>query len=404
MDTPEGRGQLPVNRAALVTNTVLAFLVFGICVATIGPALPWLTQHWHVRLDDGGVLFTMLFTGSCLTVTISGIVLDRIGRKPILVAGLFLMATGFIGLSFSPSLSVALPFTFIIGLGWGCLDVTLNVFVADLFPGTRGTALNLTNTAFGIGSLIAPLAVGTALTITGSPQVVLVSLSGIAMLPCFIFIVLTFPLHRRRRQKVSHPLSSGLTLVREKYLLVATLLFFLYVGIEIGFGGWAYSFATLGAHLGAAEAALVVSVFWIAFTLGRLGAGMVTRKGAGASLVLGGALIAAGGAGAIALFSTSTEVLFIGAALVGIGFAPIFPTAFGLVTDRYPTVSGAVSSVVVLGGSLGGALLPYVQGRLLLAGGVSAAAGFTATVALCIGGLQILLTRSVASNDLFGPS
>ena len=52
------------GRAALVTNTVLAFLVFGISVATIGPALPWLTQHWHVRLDDGGVLFTLLFTGS----------------------------------------------------------------------------------------------------------------------------------------------------------------------------------------------------------------------------------------------------------------------------------------------------------------------------------------------------
>src|SRR2546425_3499969 len=192
MDTPKGLGQLPVNRAALVTNTVLAFLVFGISVATLGPALPWLTQHWHVRLDDGGVLFTLLFTGSCLTVTISGIVLDRIGRKPILVAGLFLMATGFIGLSFSPSLIVALPFTLIIGLGWGCLDVTLNVFVADLFPVTRGTALNLLNMAFGIGSLIAPLAVGTALTRTGSPQVVSGSLSAIAILPCFIFIVLTF--------------------------------------------------------------------------------------------------------------------------------------------------------------------------------------------------------------------
>src|SRR3984893_10939163 len=201
MDIPEGRGQLPVNRAALVTNTVLAFLVLGISVATLGPALPWLTQHWHVRLDDGGVLFTLLFTGSCLTVTLSGIVLDRIGRKPILVAGLFLMAMGFIGLCFSPSLILALPFAFIIGLGWGCLDVTLNVFIADLFPGTRGTALNLVNAVFGIGSLIAPLAVGTALTITGSPQVALGGLSAIAMLPCFIYIFLTFPPYPGRRHQ-----------------------------------------------------------------------------------------------------------------------------------------------------------------------------------------------------------
>ena len=47
---------------------------------------------------------------------------------------------------------------------------------------------------------------------------------------------------------------------------------------------------------------------------------------------------------------------------------------------------------------------PPVAGGGRCPGGVSAAAGFTATVAFCIGGLQIMLTRSFASNDFFGPS
>ena len=60
---------------------------------------------------------------------------------------------------------------------------------------------------------------------------------------------------------------------REPYILAVTLMLFLYVGLEIGFGGWAYSFAQQGAALPAEAAAGVVALYWTSFTLGRLAAG-----------------------------------------------------------------------------------------------------------------------------------
>src|SRR5215212_6448402 len=131
------KGRLSASRSVLVANTVVAFVVLGLGGATLGPSLPWLAGHWAVRLDDTGILYTMLFAASCLTVIPTGILLDRIGRKPILMAGMLFMGLGLAGLAASDSLSVGMAGAFVLGLGWGCLDVTLNVFVADLYPATR---------------------------------------------------------------------------------------------------------------------------------------------------------------------------------------------------------------------------------------------------------------------------
>ncbi len=386
----------PTSRKVLSANTLLAFLILGWSGGAIGPALPWLSTHWGVRLDEAGALFTLNFLGACGTVALSGVLLDRLGRKPLLVAGTLLMAIGLVGLGIAPSLPLALGCALVLGLGWGCLDVTLNVFVADLYPTAQGAALNLMNVAFGLGALIGPLSVGFALNAGSSPQLVVWSLSGIALISGLIYLALSFP---SRPLAVPVPGSSGvgsaLRVLRQGYVQVLALMLFLYVGLEVGFGGWAYSFAIQGAGMDAGGAALVVALFWLAFTLSRLVAGVAARWVTGALLVLSGVALAAVGAGLIALFATAPAALFIGAVLIGAGCGPIFPTAFGQASMRYPGV-GLVSSAAVLGGSLGGMVLPYVQGWLLVTLGVPVAAGFIIVLALVIGGLQLVLSGPLA--------
>jgi fucose permease len=101
---------------------------------------------------------------------------------------------------------------------------------------------------------------------------------------------------------------------------------------------------------------------------------------------MAGAALIAGGTG-------SGVALFAGAVLLGAGFAPIFPTAFGLVTARHPAVAGFVSSLLVFGGTFGGSILPYLVGQLFAAGGVPLAAGSMALVCGAIAAIQWTLNK-----------
>ena len=107
----------------------------------------------------------------------------------------------------------------------------------------------------------------------------------------------------------------------------------------------------------------------------------------GASLVVG--------AGLLALFSHELAILFASAALSAWAMAPIFPTAFGLVNARYAATAGAGAGLIIFGGTLGGAVLPYSIGQVLAGAGVPGAAGLIAVIAVLIVGLQLLLTWGV---------
>ncbi len=383
----------PTRRSVLAGNTVLAFLALGLSGAMIGPSLPWMADHWGVRPADAGVLFTALFAGACVTVIVAGATLDRLGRKPLLVGGLGGMAAGLAGLAVAPTLTVAVACAAVLGLGWGCLDVTLNIFIADLYPAGAERALNLTNAVFGGGALVGPLLISSAIQGSGTPGPVLLLVAAAAALTAAGYVALHFPAHRAA-VGTTPPSGSGLLVLRDRYVLLVAAMFFLYVGLEIGVGAWLFSFATGRAALPAEWAAGVVSTYWLAFTLGRAGAGLLAGRLPGTVLVWGGALLGAAGATTIAALPGSAPALFGGAALCGLGFAPIFPTAFGLATTRYPATAGAVSSVLVLGGTLGGAVLPYALGQLLAAGGVPLAAGSIAAIAVSVAAIQIFVMRN----------
>lgn len=374
----------------LTAVTLVGFLALGFNGGLLGPSLPWLAARWRVGLGDIGMLYTLLFVGACIAVCGTGLVLDRAGRKPVVVAGLLFMSAGLAGLTLVPSLLPALAASFVLGCGSGCLNVVLNLIVADLYPRSRAAALNLMNVAFGIGGLSGPLGVSTANRASGTPLVLFAGLGATALVASVAFLVLTFPRHyvEKAWERVS-PLVV-LSTLRERYVLLLVVMLSLYVGIEVGYGGWLYSFAIQGAGM-LDNAALVVACYWLVYTLGRVGAGLVSRRVPGPYLVLGGAVLMSTGIGMVAFFSNSPMTLFVGSAMAGAGMAPIFPTSFGLATERYPTRAGVVSSLAVLGGTLGGAVLPYVIGMLLARSGVAVAAGFAALVGFGVVGLLVAL-------------
>jgi fucose permease len=142
----------------------------------------------------------------------------------------------------------------------------------------------------------------------------------------------------------------------------------LYLGTEIGFGGWIISIAAATTHAPPAQLAPAASAFWICLALGGAPTVLLLRRGvAPRHLMIGGALAAAATALLLLLLSRSVPLTIACCALMGLVIAPILPQTTATAARqgaRDASDSLRVAALFTVG-QIGAAALPALQGVLL---------------------------------------
>jgi len=362
-------------------------LVIGMFSGALGPLLPWLATRLAVPVEAVGSMFTALFVGALTTQFTGGWLNERVGLRNMVLLGTALLTLGMVGITVSPILALLLVSAFLVGLGQGAIDISTNVLVAAVFPKEKVvSAVNLLHFAFGAGAVLAPVIASAAVGQWGTPMpaLYLAALIGLGTLLLGSRLLLN---------PSAAPQGEGQgesVLYRAPALWLLALLMFLYVGGEMGVGGWTTVYLTRTSSLAASSIALVVSTYWLALTVGRLvGAALGTRISSGALLILSvlgsvlGALIILFGGGSVAW-------TVLGTLLVGVSYGPIFPTAVVMATELFRFAPSRAVSVVISLSSLGGMVLPPLQGVLLERVSPFASVGLVA--AGSVGMLAMLLT------------
>lgn len=358
------------HRTLLVACVI--FFALGLVTAALGPVLPELATNTKSSLSQVGAIFFVLFLGALLSQIVAGPLMDRLGQRLLLLTGPALLAAGILGVSLSRSFPLFLACALISGLGHGALDVGGNVMVAEAYAARRVSALNLLNVFFGVGAVAGPAISSLTLGLwaTAVPTLWL----GVALLLLVIpFVYSSAPV------RASAPLQQQTdrrVIYRVPILWAFGMLILLYVGTETGIGGWTTTYIDRTTTLGIDRAALVTSGFWLMLTAGRMLAVPLGGQFA-PGRVLGFSLVGSLVGGTLLMLSTGNALLSIAAVLtLGFFFGPIFPTVLAITTARFPGGAGSAASVVVVLGSVGGMLLPSMQGILLEKNGPFAAALF----------------------------
>jgi MFS family permease len=81
----------PIHRRAFFVSGATLFAA-GLFQSTLGPALPDLARNTSADLTALGAIFTALFVGSLVSQLAAGAIGDRLGHRPVLIAGLLLAA------------------------------------------------------------------------------------------------------------------------------------------------------------------------------------------------------------------------------------------------------------------------------------------------------------------------
>jgi FHS family Na+ dependent glucose MFS transporter 1 len=345
---------------------ILSFITYGICfvslglaMAFLGPMLPSLAEHAGVSLAQVSFVFTANSLGYLVGSAGGGRLYDRFKGHRLMALALVLMVVSGALAPLVKSFFLMLLVLFVLGVGMGLVDVGGNLNLLWVFQSRVGPYMNALHFSFGVGALLSPILATKMLALSGGALTWPFWALSALFLPGLVGLVL-LPSHENPEAESAR--EKG---YKPNIWLVALImaLFFLYVGIEGGFGGWIFTYAT---ELGIADetaASYMNSLFWAALTLGRLIAVLLARKVRPAVILIGNFTLAILFLGVILIWPAQPTMIWISSAGFGLACSSVFPTLLALSETRMK-ITGAVTGLFFLGSSLGGTLVPTLLGQV----------------------------------------
>ncbi|MBT8217280.1 MAG: MFS transporter [Acidimicrobiia bacterium] len=338
---------------ALIGLSFAGFIALGMPEGALGVAWPSLASEFERPLGELGLLLVVYTSGYLLSTASNGWLMRRFGVGRMLPVSSAIAAATLAVYAGTGRWPVLVSASFLLGAAGGLIDAGVNAYTA-LRHGSR--VMNLLHASFGLGATLGPFVMTFAID-TGSYRTGYGLLAAVQALLAAAFWV------SRHRWSIPPPSSEQPGRAGRRPLLAASLaVFFLYTGVEVATGQWAFTLLTLDRGIDPVPAGLLVTAYWGSFTLGRLiTAGIGDRRrpeamvGAGMAAALGGALL---------LWWSPTD--WLGAAglmITGLSLAPIFP----LLTLLTPGRLGSSYAPTAIGfqlaaASVGAATLPGLIG------------------------------------------
>ncbi len=355
-----------VNKLAPTAAYYLSIFILGLFTAAGGPALPSLAENTSSKLDQISLFFVLGALGYLLGSFFGGQAYDRLPGHRIMSTTLLVIAISGALIPVLRQLWSLLLVQFVLGLAQGANDVGCNTLLLWVHKDRGvGPYINGLHFFFGLGAFIAPLVLAGVLSLTGGIQWAF-WIFALLSLP-LVFWFWSLPEPRAQAD------TNGNDRAPMPFMPVALLVlaFVLYVGAEVGFGNWIYTYAWklgLGTVI---TSAYLTSAFWGTFTVGRLLGVWISTHLRSVMILFVDLLGCLASLSVIMLWGDSTQALWAGSIGLGLFMASVFPTTLVLAGERL-NVTGSMTGWFLVGGGIGGMILPWVIGQAFVRIGAGA--------------------------------
>ncbi len=363
------------------------FFMWGFITVINNTLLPHLRSVFDLNYTETTVIESVWFIAYFVASIPSARLIERIGYKKSLIAGLGIMAAGallMVPAARLPSYAVTLCALFIIACGITLLQVAANPYVAVVGPAESAPArLNLVQAFNSLGTMFAPLfggylILGRAASGTASANQVLSQAQRLAdaqsvqlpyLIVAAVLVLLAIVIARFPLPAIALPGGAALraargqdSLWRHRNLVFGIPAIFIYLIAEIGVANLFINFVSqpeIG-NLTHEAASHYLFLLWGGMMVGRF-AGSALMRTVKAETVLAGASIGAGIVMLVASFATGSVAMW---ALISVGLfhSVMFPTIFTLGIKGLGARTEDGAGLLIM--AIAGGALVVVQGWL----------------------------------------
>ncbi len=377
-------------RVPFILITSLFFLwAFGVNLNDI--LIPHLKMAFGLSDFQSSFIQVAFFGGYCLAAFPAGRLMEKIGYKKGILAGLFLCAVGaalFLPASSWRVYGFFLLALFVMACGQSFLEVAANPYVTILGPAASAERrLNFAQSFNAVGAVLSPI-IGRAFILTNvdaPAQIAAMSAGQLAayraaeagtvkgpyLMIAGIFVVVAVLIQLAHLPDVqdatveatdTSPQKVSGGVLSHPHLVKGVVAQFFYVGAQVGVASFVIRYAQFSVPgTPAKKAALYLLLHQIGFMVGRF-VGSATMKKIAAPRLL--ALFAAASLVCAAVALLGSGLIPVGAVvLIGFFHSIMFPTIFALSIKNLGSQTKRGSSLLVMA-IIGGAFFPAIMGRI----------------------------------------
>ena len=338
----------------------ISFISLGLPDSLLGSAWPEMHTDLSVPVSYAGGISMII---SACTV-ISSLQCDRMtkimGTGKVVAVSVLMTAAALMGFSLSNTYMELCLWAIPYGLGAGCVDASLNNYVALHYESRHMSWLHC---MWGIGATMGPYIMSAALA-GGQPWTMGYRIISILQFALTAVLFISLPLWRAEKDRriigsIEEGRSPGedcsenlslLKVLRIPGAKEAMGTFFFYSALEQTTGLWASSYLAMHLGMKTDTAAGFASLFFIGITAGRALSGFLTVKLNDKMLIRIGLLTVTFGIILLLLpFGEASSLM--GLIVIGIGCAPIYPSAIHSTPHHF----GAGRSQAVIGAQMAAA-------------------------------------------------
>jgi fucose permease len=328
------------------------------------------SEHLEVRQSLMGSLVAVQFFAIVIGPILFGRIADRIGKKrvlqitvPIFFFGCFIAAS-------ASGIQLFIFGIFIVGIGFSACEITVSAMLVDEFDNNANRLMNLSQSGFSFGAVTGPILTNWLIGDAGLgwPIAFIVPAVGFISIYPFIFFIN----HRKRKPVNMKSASTGEIGINKRWILnryyiVLIFAMFTYVGIENGIAFFIDSMFVIEFEKGNFSA-YAISVFWLSMAVSRILCYIKEIFPRYNIVFFFFACVP------LLIFFSQIKNFYLTMILIAVsGFlaGPVWSSIVNRGAILYRNNTGVATGVILMGGGLGGAIIPLWMGLLSGIGGMS---------------------------------